>query len=101
MKMDAEVIDTISVGLLLVRVAKGSHATLELTGVTDEVPDRLQVFTSARGAWYKPCAASRESITPGIAAFQKLPRRSTRQKAEMPATPSGIDSVRPPPHERG
>jgi hypothetical protein len=49
-KMEAEVIDTISVGLFLVRVAKGSRATLELTCVSDGVwlPDRLQVFTSAR-----------------------------------------------------
>ena len=49
-KVEAEVTDTISVGLFLVRVAKGSRATLELTSVSDEVwlPDRLQVFASAR-----------------------------------------------------
>jgi hypothetical protein len=49
-KVEAEVIDTISVGLFLVRVAKGSRATLELTRVNDGVwlPDRLQVFASAR-----------------------------------------------------
>jgi hypothetical protein len=49
-KVEVEVIDTISVGLFLVRVAKGSHATLELTSVWDGVwlPDRLQVFASAR-----------------------------------------------------
>ena len=49
-KVEAEVIDTISVGLFLVRVAKGSRATLELTQVGDGVwlPDRLQVFASAR-----------------------------------------------------
>jgi hypothetical protein len=49
-KMEAEVINTISLGLLLVRVAKGSHATLELTCVSDGVwlPDRLDVFISAR-----------------------------------------------------
>ena len=47
--MEAEVIDTISVGLFLVRVAKGSRATLKLTCVSNGVwlPDRLQVFTSA------------------------------------------------------
>jgi hypothetical protein len=49
-KVEVEVIDTISMGLFLVRVAKGSHATLELTSVRDGVwlPDRLQVFASAR-----------------------------------------------------
>lgn len=49
-KVEAEVIDTISVGLFLVRVAKGSRATLELTRTSDGVwlPDRLQVFASAR-----------------------------------------------------
>jgi hypothetical protein len=49
-KVEAEVIDSISVWLFLVRVAKGSRATLELTRVSDGVwlPDRLQVFASAR-----------------------------------------------------
>ena len=49
-KVEAEVIDTISVGLFLVRVAKGSRAILELTCVGDGVwlPDRLQVSASAR-----------------------------------------------------
>jgi hypothetical protein len=49
-KVEAEVIDTVSVGLFLVRVAKGSRATLELTRVSGGVwlPDRLQVFASAR-----------------------------------------------------
>jgi hypothetical protein len=49
-KVEVEVIDTISIGLFLVRVAKASHATLELTSVGDGVwmPDRLQVFASAR-----------------------------------------------------
>jgi hypothetical protein len=49
-KVEVEVIDTISVGLFLVRVAKGSHATLELTSALDGVwlPDRLQVSASAR-----------------------------------------------------
>jgi hypothetical protein len=49
-KVEAEVIDTISVGLFLVRVAKGSRATLDLTCVGDGIwlPDSLQVFASAR-----------------------------------------------------
>jgi hypothetical protein len=49
-KVEAEVIDTISVGLVLVRIEKGSRATLEMTRISDGVwlPDRLQVFASAR-----------------------------------------------------
>ena len=49
-KVEAEVIDTIWIGLFLVRVAKGSRATLELTRVSNGVwlPDRLQVVASAR-----------------------------------------------------
>jgi hypothetical protein len=44
------VVDTISVGLFLVRLAKGSRAAFEQTRVNDEVwlPRRLQVFASAR-----------------------------------------------------
>jgi hypothetical protein len=49
-KMEAEVIDTLSFGLFLVRVAKGSRATLELARVSEGVwvPDQLEVFASAR-----------------------------------------------------
>jgi hypothetical protein len=49
-KVEAEVTDAIWIGLFLVRVATGSHATLDLTSVGDGVwlPDRLQVFASAR-----------------------------------------------------
>ena len=49
-KVEAEVADTVWMGLFLVRVAKGSRATLDLTRVRDGVglPDRLQVVASAR-----------------------------------------------------
>jgi hypothetical protein len=49
-KVEVEVIDTISLGLFLVRVAKGSRAILELTRDSDGVwlPERLHVFASAR-----------------------------------------------------
>ena len=49
-RVEAEVIDTISMGLFLVRIAKGSRATLERTWVGDGVwlPDRLQVFVTGR-----------------------------------------------------
>jgi hypothetical protein len=54
-KVEAEVIDTLSVGIFLVRVAKGSRATLELACAGDRVwlPDRLQVFASARVGLFK------------------------------------------------
>jgi hypothetical protein len=46
----ASIIDAIWVGWFLVRVAAGSRVTLELARVDDGVwmPDRLQVFASAR-----------------------------------------------------
>jgi hypothetical protein len=49
-KADVEVVDAISVGLFLVRLAKGSRAAFEQTRVNDEVwlPRRVQVFASAR-----------------------------------------------------
>jgi hypothetical protein len=49
-KVEAEVIDAISVGFFLVRVAQGSRATVEFTCIGGGVwvPDRLQVFASAR-----------------------------------------------------
>jgi hypothetical protein len=49
-KVKAEVIDTISIALFLVRVGKGSRAVLEMTRTGDGVwlPDRLQVLASAR-----------------------------------------------------
>jgi hypothetical protein len=47
---EVEVVDTISVGLFLVRLAKGSRAAFEQTRVNHEVwlPRRVQVFVSAR-----------------------------------------------------
>ncbi len=55
-KVELEVIDTISVGLFLMRVARGSRATLEFTCVNDGVwlPDRLNVLASARLGLIKP-----------------------------------------------
>jgi hypothetical protein len=49
-KVEAEVIDTISLGFFMVRVAHGSRTTMELKCVSDGVwlPARLQVFASAR-----------------------------------------------------
>lgn len=50
LKAEAEVLKTISLGLFLVRVAKGSHATLVQTRVNDDVwmPHQVQAFGFAR-----------------------------------------------------
>ena len=50
-KVEAEVIDTISVGLFLVRVAKGSRATLELTPSAMESGCRIACRYSRRPGW--------------------------------------------------
>jgi hypothetical protein len=49
-KAEVDVVETISVGLFLVRVAKGSRAAFEQALVDDEVwlPRRVQAFVSAR-----------------------------------------------------
>jgi hypothetical protein len=49
-RAEVEVVDTISVGLFLVRVAKGSHAAFEQARVNDEVwlPSQLRAFVSVR-----------------------------------------------------
>jgi len=49
-KAEAEVIDTISLGLFLVRVAKGARSVLEQARVNDQVwlPRRVQAFASVR-----------------------------------------------------
>jgi len=49
-KAEAEVTDTVSLGLFLFRVAKGSHGSLELTCVSGGIwlPDQLLVFASVR-----------------------------------------------------
>ena len=50
LKAEVEVIDTISVGLFLVRLAPGSRASFEQTLVNDEVwlPRQVRAFVSAR-----------------------------------------------------
>jgi hypothetical protein len=52
---EVEVVDTISVGLFLVRVAQGSHVAFEHTRVDDEVwlPSQLRAFISARLGLFK------------------------------------------------
>ena len=101
-KVEVEVIDTISMGLFLVRVAKGSHAALELTSVRDGVwlPDRLQVFASARLGLLKAVRIeqtvrySRYSSTPADAlAICRAEGRDTRN--------AGLNRLaKATPHER-
>jgi hypothetical protein len=49
-RAEVEVVETISVGLFLVRLAKGSRAAFEQTRVNDEVllPSQVRAFVSAR-----------------------------------------------------
>jgi hypothetical protein len=61
-RIDAEVIDTISFGLFLARLAKGSHLRFEQVRVNDEVwlPSRLSVAASARLALLKKIHVEQE-----------------------------------------
>jgi hypothetical protein len=54
-KLEVEVIDTVSVGAFLFRLAKGSHLEVEQTRVNDEVwlPKRMEIGGSARVALLK------------------------------------------------
>jgi hypothetical protein len=54
-KLDIQCIDTVSVGLFLVRVHKGSNIQIELTRVNDEVwlPKRVALKLDARVALFK------------------------------------------------
>ena len=54
-KLDITAIDTISFGLVLARVHKGTHLIVELTRVNDEVwlPKRVQLHFDARIALFK------------------------------------------------
>jgi hypothetical protein len=63
-KAEVEVVDTISVGLFLVRVAKGSRAAYEQTLVNDEVwlPRRVRVFASARVGLLKVLRIEQEVV---------------------------------------
>jgi hypothetical protein len=54
-KLDITAIDTISVGFVLARIHKGTHAVIELTRVNDEVwlPKHVQFHFDARVALFK------------------------------------------------
>jgi hypothetical protein len=67
-----EVVDTISVGLFLVRLDKGSRAALEQTRVNHEVwlPRRVQVFASARLGLLKVLHVEQEVIYSKCREFQ-------------------------------
>ena len=72
MKAEVEVVDTISVGVFLVRLAKGSRAAFEQTRVNDEVwlPRRVQVFASARLGLLKVLHIEQEVIYSKCREFQ-------------------------------
>ena len=71
-KAEVEVVDTISVGLFLVRLAKGSRAAFEQTWVNDAVclPRRVQVFASARLGLVKVLHIEQEVIYSKCREFQ-------------------------------
>ncbi len=54
-KLDITAIDTISFGLVLARIHKGTHLILEMTRVNDEIwlPKRVQLHVDARVALFK------------------------------------------------
>ena len=70
-KAEVEVIDIISVGLFLVRLAKGSRAVFEQTRVNEEVwlPRRTQVFLSARLGLLKVLRYEQEVIYSNVRQF--------------------------------
>jgi hypothetical protein len=71
-KAGVEVVDTISVGLFLVRVAKGSRAAFEQTRVNDEVwlPRQVWAFASARLGLLKVLRIEQEISYSGCREFQ-------------------------------
>lgn len=71
-KAEVEVIDTIWVGLFLVRLARGSRAAFEQTRVNDDVwlPQRVQVFLSARLGLLKVLHIEQEMIYSKCREFQ-------------------------------
>ena len=71
-RAEVEVVETIAVGLFLVRVAKGSRADIEQTPVNDEVwlPRRVQVFVSARLGLLKALQIEQEVIYSKCREFQ-------------------------------
>jgi hypothetical protein len=71
-KVEVEVVDTISVGLFLFRLSKGSRASFEQTRVNDDVwlPRRVQVFASARLGLLKMLHIEQEVIYSKCREFQ-------------------------------
>ncbi|MEX2260357.1 MAG: hypothetical protein WD696_00320 [Bryobacteraceae bacterium] len=82
-KAEVEVIDTISVALFLVRLAKGSRATYEQTRVNDEVwlPRRAQLSASARLGLLKVLHIEHEVIYSKCREFQNDPPAVSRLEA--------------------
>jgi hypothetical protein len=71
-RAEVEVVNTIRVGLFLVRLAKGSRAAFEQTWVNDAVwlPRRVQVFASARLGLVKVLHIEQEVIFSKYREFQ-------------------------------
>ena len=82
-KAEAEVVDTISVGLFLVRVAKGSHASFEQTFVNNEVwlPRNVRAVASARLGLLKVLRIQQEISYSNCRLFQTDSRIVSQTKA--------------------
>ncbi|GEM_PF-418233 len=81
-KAEVEVIDTISVGFFMVRLAKGSSAMFEETRVNNEVwlPRRVQLIASARLGLLKVVRIEQEMIYSKCREFQPSPLAMPRLK---------------------
>ncbi len=75
-KVDAEVIDTISIGLFLARIGKGSHLEFEQVQVNGEVwlPSRLALVAEARVALVKKINLAQEIAYQDYRKFQSESR---------------------------
>lgn len=76
MKVEAEALDSISIGLFLVRLQKGARLTIEQTRVNDEVwlPKRVTVALAARILLLKSFRAEVEATFMNYRKFQSESR---------------------------
>lgn len=86
-RANVEALDTISAGLFLIRLAKGSHATFEQTRVTDTVwmPSRVQVSATARLGLLKVLRVEQEVIYGNSREFDAAPSVSLLRRKQTGA----------------
>ena len=71
-KLDAEVIDTVTWGLFLIRLDKGAHVAIDETRVNNEVwlPRRISITASARLGIFKQLRVQQETTYRSFRKFQ-------------------------------